>query len=123
VTTGIIVIEDTGVVLYQHGDAGDLPGLVRRVLSKGMNWDDPEYLARMIFCLMAAGDINGAYGYGISTRHRSDPNNYDYTVFVSCRHQHCEVYRPSSGTVEEFNFEECKEKLYEEAGRGNPKGV
>lgn len=58
--------ERAGVFLYQHYDAYDLPKVVAAALRKQARWDDVDYLARIIFSEMIAGDVQGTSGYGIS---------------------------------------------------------
>ena len=83
---GHIVVEQYGdndpVVLYAHWRASELPAILATALSHQERWDDPGYLARIIFDELTdhAGDFTGA---GIGTEiHgdvwrviRVDPNN------------------------------------------------
>lgn len=74
-------IEDTGIYLYTHWGAHDLPDLVRRVLSRRARWDDPDYLARMIFSAMIRDDLDSETGYGIGTVEVSDA---DLVISLNC---------------------------------------
>lgn len=42
------------------------------MLRREQRWDDASYLARMIFCAVIDGDVNGETGYGISTMEAGD---------------------------------------------------
>lgn len=55
------------IYFYTHHRGEDLPRVVAEGLNAGRGrWDDPSYLARIIFSTMTAGnDIST--GYGIST--------------------------------------------------------
>ncbi len=72
-------IEITGpygrVYLYTHNTASDLINIVSDVLSRQVRWDDPDYLARMIFCRMVPKDKwNDELGFGIGTQLYKDVN-------------------------------------------------
>jgi hypothetical protein len=55
--------------LYTHSTADDLINVVNNVLSKNVRWDDPDYLARMIFCKMIpVEDWDNENGFGIGTQ-------------------------------------------------------
>jgi hypothetical protein len=73
-----------GVYLYAHWGGEALPLLLQGVLSRGLRWDDPSYLARLIFCEMVRGDERGEDGYGISAS--LGDNEHSITV-VDCGKQ------------------------------------
>jgi hypothetical protein len=55
------------VYLYTHWTGSELPALLQEALRRGISrWDDPAYLARVIFCEMVKGAEKGVTGYGIS---------------------------------------------------------
>lgn len=57
------------VYLYTHNNADDLINVVSDVLSKQVRWDDPDYLARMLFCRMIPKDKwDNELGFGIGTQ-------------------------------------------------------
>ena len=60
------------VYLYTHWGAGQLPGIVKRALAKKWRWDDPSYLARIIFDVMTEGSRDEETGFGISTSPAGD---------------------------------------------------
>lgn len=77
-----VLIEDTGVYLYTHWDSYELPDTVKRALARRDRWDDPEYLARIIFSEMTKDDHDGTTGCGIGTSEHFD---LDYRpIVVSC---------------------------------------
>ena len=64
-----------GVYLYTHWKGHVLKPILKSALIRGKSrWDDPPYLARIIFCEMMDGD-NGLTGYGISTRIEDNNHN------------------------------------------------
>ncbi len=65
----VVVQEKPGkrVYLYTHWDGSQIGPLVARVLAQKRRWDDPAYLARLIFCALVAGQEFGETGFGIST--------------------------------------------------------
>ena len=68
---GHVKIEKTGVVLYTHWNATELPDILATALSHEKRWHDPEYLGRIIFDHVSgrARDFTGA---GIGTQTHSD---------------------------------------------------
>lgn len=69
---GQVLIEDEGVYLYTHWNASELIKTVKRAITKKQRWDDPEYLARIIFYEMTKEDKDGSTGYGIGTNEHGD---------------------------------------------------
>jgi hypothetical protein len=59
---------DSGLWLYTHWNGSSLPHVLQAALKKKWRWDDTPYLARIIFCEMVKGDVEGETGFGISTR-------------------------------------------------------
>ena len=58
---------DPGVYLYTHSGGRTLPLDVQNALKRQVRWDDPQYLARIIFCsMMLPGDFDEETGFGIS---------------------------------------------------------
>jgi hypothetical protein len=57
------------VFLYTHDLAHDILHTVYKILSKKLNWDDPDYLARMLFCKLVPPEFwNSDKGFGIGTQ-------------------------------------------------------
>ncbi len=56
-----------GVFLYAHWGGEELPQIVQRAFARKQRWDDPPYLARIIFCEMVRGFEDGETGFGISS--------------------------------------------------------
>lgn len=69
---GQVYIEDEKVYLYTHWEAKKLPKIVGNALARKQRWDDPEYLARIIFNEMTKNDIKGELGFGIGTIKHED---------------------------------------------------
>ena len=63
----IIKDVDGEVFLYTHWNGSELPYLVQTALQRKQRWDDPAYLARIVFCTMVKGSEADETGYGIST--------------------------------------------------------
>ena len=49
---------------------------VRSVLNRKQRWDDPEYLARMIFSKLTEGNTSGEDGYGIYPKQTDGAGNH-----------------------------------------------
>ena len=59
--------EDGGeIYFYTHWRGSAIKGILQSSLSKHWRWDDPPYLARIIFCDMIDGSEKEETGYGIS---------------------------------------------------------
>ena len=67
-----VLIKDTGVYLYTHWGGSKLPEVVTNAIRRLERWNDPEYLARIIFCEMIKDDVGGETGYGIGTAQHGD---------------------------------------------------
>ncbi|MHC4933702.1 MAG: hypothetical protein ACYTGV_16090, partial [Planctomycetota bacterium] len=73
------------VYLYTHWGGYELPLVVKKVLQRKARWNDPAYLARMIFCAMIpAGQEDGETGFGIGS---SRPDNEHPYILVDSREQ------------------------------------
>ena len=94
---GIIVVDDGcsdyQVGLYSHWFGNDLLRILREALSKGQSqWDDPPYLARVIFCEMILTDNtnDGLTGFGIHVINLSEfPGvliDYKESIIVNTPH-------------------------------------
>lgn len=59
------------VFLYTHWGGSLIAGVLRRALAKKSGWEDPSYLARIIFQEMLNGDT-GTTGYGIGLQAADD---------------------------------------------------
>lgn len=69
---GQVLIKDTGVYLYTHWGATELYETVKNAIRKKWRWNDPEYLARIIFDEMTKGVQGRETGYGIGTKMAGD---------------------------------------------------
>ncbi len=81
-------IEDENVYLYTHWGSGNLVNDVKTALSSqaGRNrWNDPEYLARVIFDVMQNGEQGGEIGFGIGGSAHDDLD-YD-PIEINCANQ------------------------------------
>jgi len=78
---GNIAIKQSGdvrIYFYTHWRGSELPKILRDALGRGKNrWDDPAYLARMIFDEMTSGE-KGETGFGIST----EVQDNEYPILV-----------------------------------------
>lgn len=70
-----VIGEHSSIYLYTHDGATTLVSTVHDVLSRRTRWDDPDYLARMLFCAMVPPDKwDGQDGFGIGTQYYIDTN-------------------------------------------------
>lgn len=60
-------VDEPKVYLYTHWEGSRLPLIVKEALSKRWRWNDPAYLARIIFCQMVGDCAASETGYGISS--------------------------------------------------------
>jgi hypothetical protein len=103
-----VLIKDEGVYLYTHWGAEELGDDVIKAIKseagKG-RWDDPEYLARIIFDCMKGDDITGETGFGIGTKEHSD---IECLVTVDCAKRAIKIDRSMYGDddIQTFKFEE-----------------
>jgi hypothetical protein len=83
-TRGQVCIRDKfggNVYLYSHYDSYRLMSEVQKALNYRKQWDNAEYLARMIFEVMLERASEKEYGFGIGTKEHSD---IDILVTVDC---------------------------------------
>lgn len=76
--------QDKVVYLYTHWGGTELPVVLAEALDSAAGrgrWNDPAYLARIIFCRMVRGDEAGETGYGISL---TPPDNEHEILYVNC---------------------------------------
>lgn len=74
---GNIVIQDSSgrrVYLYTHWRGSDIPELAKEALRKRWRWDDPAYLARIVFDVMTEGQHDQEAGFGISAKIEDNEN-------------------------------------------------
>lgn len=75
------------VYFYTHHEKRFLPMIVAKALARGKTrWDDPPYLARIIFCEMVieGEEVKGTTGFGIDT----EPGGGGVTIYVDPYTQH-----------------------------------
>ncbi|TMO84850.1 hypothetical protein [Pseudoalteromonas spongiae] len=58
---------DHGVYLYSHWGANTIEKTLQDALKRNLRWDDPAYLARIIFDEMTKGEQGEEVGFGISS--------------------------------------------------------
>jgi hypothetical protein len=81
----VIKSGDQEIFLYGHWMGLEYINVLKKALERGKDrWQDPAYLARIVFCEMVRSDIDGSMSYGIW----SSPidNSYLYLV-VDCDKQ------------------------------------
>jgi len=104
-----VLIKDEGVYLYTHWGASKLEEVVRRALERGKSrWNDPEYLARIIFCEMVKGREMELTGYGIGTKQYCDAWRI---IEIDCENQ--KVTKIDFGKVQ---FKKSFEEFIKEGG-------
>lgn len=97
---GQVYIKDEKTYLYTHWGATDLPAQVERAIAKKWRWDDPEYLARIIFDEMTDGSHGEETGFGIG---HSQHGDIWMLVIVDCKKQ--------TVTIKEEHFDKGKNDL------------
>lgn len=60
--------DDDIVFLYTHNSGSGLGTILARALARRLRWNDPQYLARIIFAEMTKGQEAEETGYGISAQ-------------------------------------------------------
>jgi len=93
-TRAQVFIKDTGVYLYQHYDGYNLYETVVAALKKKMRWDDPEYLARIIFDEMTKDYRGEEAGFGIGTTEQGD---IEFLIEMDCERQMITHFNVGSG--------------------------
>jgi hypothetical protein len=91
----IAIKQHSGTVyLYSHYGGSELPQVLQDALKKHELWDDPTYLARIIFDAMEDGEnLHGsATGLGISAS--EDDNNHPL-INVDCGNQQVSIANKS----------------------------
>lgn len=75
--------EGKQICFYSHWGGEDLPEVLKSALVRGKSrWDDPYYLARIIFSEMIKDDVLGLTGFGI----QPDVEEEEYeTLYVDLR--------------------------------------
>jgi len=66
------------VWLYTHWGGSAIKETLAQALKRKVRWNDPAYLARIIFCEMSGGSMSQETGFGISTWQCD--NEYDRLV-------------------------------------------
>jgi len=103
-TRAQVYFPETKIYLYQHYDGYNLPNTVRDALKRGKDrWDDPEYLARIVFCEMIRDDIDGTAGYGIDAVRHDD---IEYLVTLDTNRQRVIVQNIYEESCLSFSFDE-----------------
>lgn len=87
------------VYFYSHWNGSDLPAIVQKALAREQRWDDPPYLARIIFCELIGGDVAGEGGYGIDAR---IGDNSHPVITVNTAHTRVEIDGFGFFSFEEF---------------------
>ena len=77
-------IKDEKVWLYTHWGRLSLVEDVKRALAKRLRWNDPEYLARIIFEEMVGDQTGTETGFGIGCAQHGDV--FDY-IEINCENQ------------------------------------
>lgn len=90
------------VYLYTHFKGEKINEIVRNSLSKKWRWNDPEYLARIIFEEMIGDDRGTETGYGIGVSH----TGVNRSIEVNCEEQLVTVWEKNEciyeGSFDEF---------------------
>ncbi len=64
-----VITSGEEVFLYTHWGGHKIECILKAALERARDrWDDPQYLARIIFCEMIQDDVMGLTGFGISSK-------------------------------------------------------
>lgn len=102
-----IIIKDTGIAMYLHWGAKTVEKQIKTVLQKRERWDEPAYLARMIFNETTKdlkSDILGSGLYVVN----SDNEVWDghIIIIINCKEETVAVRDNEQGTLRLYTFEE-----------------
>lgn len=96
----IILNGEWQICLYTHHGGADLKTILKAAMTRGKpRWDDPPYLARIIFSEMVKDDLMGTMEFGIQP-HIGDNSNDVYVVNIET--QSIEVHGKESLDITEF---------------------
>lgn len=99
---GQVRIQDENVYLYTHWGADQLETDVRKALQKRWRWNDPEYLARIVFEEMIGTQRGTETGYGIGhTRH----GDIEVLITLNCARQEIEIMDLDTNAIQTMSFE------------------
>jgi len=94
------------VYLYTHWGSYELLKTVQNAMMRGKErWDDPEYLARIIFCEMLGDDTKGLTGLGIGGDKHNDINR-----LITVDTENEEVSHKGDGDDFKCSFQEFVDK-------------
>ena len=72
----VVKVDDGDIYLYSHCTGSELPIILQNALKKFPGrWEDPSYMARIIFCEMIKDCVGGETGYGISVSISDNEHN------------------------------------------------
>lgn len=97
-----VEIVDEGVYLYSHWLSGKIEQIVKNALAKRWRWNDPEYLARIIFDEMLLSRSCEETGFGIGTSMHGDLDNL---IKISCKAQTVSVCDNEGKVLREKSFD------------------
>ena len=105
-----VYIKDTKVYLYSHWGSQRIRETIAKALSKKWRWNDPEYLARIIFDEMTKSQHNTETGFGIGTKEHLDIDNL---VTINCKTKQIIFKESYKETKNEYTFESFIKKFGE----------
>ena len=101
---GQVHIKDEGVWLYTHWGATDLDETVKRAISKRWRWNDPEYLARIIFDEMIGEEQGSETGFGISSK---GPHGDEWKIIeIDCQNQTISINEYDGENIKTYSFDD-----------------
>mgnify|MGYP001564729155 CR=1 FL=1 len=102
---------DEEVFLYTHSEGHDLPSVVSGALALKQRWDDPQYLARIVFTHMTQGSnsLKDTTGFGISAT--MGDNSYPLIVLDTVKRELRFEEEDRSRVLKQMPFEMAAKKL------------
>ena len=116
------LIEPCKVYLYTNWSGHELYDMIARALRFRVNWNDAEYLARVVFCEMIKGqtDLSAGFDFGIGVVRYGD---LDFPVPVLSTADQRVTWEPDMrGRVgKEMSFEEFIAEYAPDGAAPNPR--
>lgn len=101
----VVLGVDQNIYLYTHSHGSTVIENAWHTLKRGDNWNNPAYMARMIFNRMTSGNPTGSTGYGIGI----SSFNTHAQVKVDCLNELVTIMHDIVMTFEEFTTMTGKE--------------
>lgn len=99
-----ILMDDSSIYLYTHWGAEEIEATVKKAIAKKWRWDDPEYLARIIYDEMLDGETGNETGFGIGV---SEHGDIEKLIIVDSSEQKITVRDTYKKNETTYSFSDC----------------